>query len=63
IFTTRITLKIPSSLPALLVKILSFHIEPGFFKPHAGQTGADRLTNLLQLGQRSEFLFFDELIK
>jgi len=63
IFATRITLRIPPSPPVLLVNILSFHIEPGFFKPHAGQTDAERLTNLLQFGQRSEFLFFDEFIK
>jgi len=63
IFARRIILKIPSFSPVLLVNILSFHIEPGFFKPHAGHTGADRLTNLRQFGQRSEFLFFDEFIK
>jgi hypothetical protein len=41
--------------------MLSFHIEPGFFKPQEGHTGADRLTSFLQLGQRSA-VFFDVFI-
>jgi hypothetical protein len=36
---------------------LSFQIEPGFFMPQDGQTGAERLTRVRQLGQRSEVLF------
>ncbi len=62
IFATRIALRIPSSPPFPRVNILSFHIDPGFFRPQAGHTGADLLTNLLQLGQRSA-LFFDEFIE
>ena len=62
IFATRITLRIPSSPPIPRVNILSFQIEPGFFNPQAGHTDADRLTSLLQLGQRRAF-FLDEFIK
>lgn len=62
ILTTRITLRIPSFPSSPRVNILSFQIEPGFFRPQAGHTDDDRLTNLLQLGQRSELLSFVRLI-
>lgn len=63
IFATRITLRIPSFPFVLRVKMLSFHIDPGFFKPQFGHSDADRLTNFLQLGQSREFLFLLEFIK
>lgn len=53
----------PSVPLVLRVKMLSFQIEPGFFKPQFGHNLADRLTNFLQLGQRREFLFLFEFIK
>jgi hypothetical protein len=63
IFAARISLRIPYSPPPLRVNILSFQIDPGFFKPQAGHSGADLLTSLLQLGQRREFLFVDDFMK
>ena len=50
----RMRRRMASPSPIFLVNILSFHFEPGFFRPQEGHCGAERLTSLLQLGQSSE---------
>jgi hypothetical protein len=62
-FAKRMTLSIPSLPIAWRVNTLSFQIDPGFFKPQAGHSAADLLTNFLQFGQRIEFLLVGVVIK